>query len=84
MLRGPLGRFQRLAGGVWGVFGDFGVVLGDFRDVFCDFGVSLGGFGPAKGSSGESFQAHFGHFVEAFWRLLATFYAVLGELLEKS
>ena len=31
-----------------------------------------------------SFEAHLGHFVEAFWRLLATFYAVLGELLEKT
>ena len=40
------------------------------------FGRSLGTFG--------SFEAHVGYFVEAFWRLLATFYAVLGELLEKS
>ena len=83
-LRGPLGRLQRLAGGVWGVFGDFGVVLGDFRDVFCDFGVSLGGFGPAKGSSGEGKMRENEACVEAFWRLLATFYAVLGELLEKT
>ena len=58
--------------------------MGDFRDVFCDFGVSLGGFGPAKGSSGEGKMRETEACVESFWRLLATFYAVLGELLEKS
>ena len=44
------------------------------------FGLRLGALWETFGS----FEAHFGHFVEAFWRLLATFYAVLGELLEKS
>ena len=36
-LWGPFGRLGRLAGGVWGVIGDFGVVFGGF-------GVVLGGF----------------------------------------
>ena len=35
-----MGRLGRLPDGVWGVFGDFWVVLGYFRDVFGDFGAS--------------------------------------------
>ena len=45
-LRGPLGRLQRLAGGVWGVFGNFEVVLGGFAVVFGGLGPSWGDFGP--------------------------------------
>ena len=41
-----MGRLGRLAGGVWGVFGDFGVVFGGFAAVFGGFGTSWGDFGP--------------------------------------
>ena len=37
-LEGPLGRLGWLAGGVWGVFGDFEVVLGGFAAVFGGLG----------------------------------------------
>ena len=58
--------------------------MGDFAVVF---GVFLPSWGLPLGALWEtfsSFEVHFGHFVEAFWKLLATFYEVLGELLEKS
>ena len=60
------GRLGQLAGGVWGVFGDFEVVLGGFAAVFSVFlsswSLRLGALWQTFGS----FDAHFEHFVEAF------------------
>ena len=62
---------------LWGGFlASLGTLVADIGCLWASFGRSLETFG--------SFGGHFGYFVEAFWRLLATFYAILGELLEKS
>ena len=88
--------FQGALGGHFGTLLAPGVALGLLERIFGQFRLSIVTFGvafwrlwgplwPTLAAFGTfgSFEAHFGHFVEAFWRLLATFYAVLGEFLEK-
>ena len=62
---------------LWGGFlASLGTLVADIGCLWASFGRSLVDF--------WSFEVHFGHFVEAFWILLATFCAFLDELLEKS
>ena len=75
--RGPLGRLRRLAGGFWSVSGVFGVLFGSLEasrggleaSFLPSWSLRLGALWQTFGS----FEAHVGHFVEACWRLLATF-----------
>ena len=79
-----LGLLERIFGQFRLSIVTFGVAFwrlwGPLWPTLAAFGLRLGALWQTFGS----FEAHVGHFVEAFWRLLATFYADLGELLEKS
>ena len=57
-LWGPFGRLGRLAGGVWGVIGDFGVVFGGLAAVFGGLEASWGDFGPILSLSGTPRKAN--------------------------
>ena len=73
-LWGPLGRLGRLAGGVWGVFGDFWVVLGGFAAV-------LGGFVGVLGRLWADFVRLVGEDeakMGCFGRLLSSFLEARG------
>ena len=96
---GPEWEQDRRSGDLWGVFGGllvaFGASMASLGSSLAAWrrlgaawrrlsAVLEPSFGRSLVETFGSFEAHFGHFVEAFWRLLATFYADLGELLEKS
>ena len=82
-----MGRLRRLAGGFGDIHGLFGVLFGSLEASRGGLEASVCRLGTfVWGSLGDFWYlwTHFGHFVKGFWRLLATFYAVLGELLEKN